>query len=194
MLSRLLFGLGLAGTLCAAPALAQPGTPSYTADQLTTILDGKSEQPAFTADQLTAVLNPAAKPRTRSLTAGAGPVEPGAPGSGVLPDLKVQFNFNSAELTSGSKATLDELGRALQRDELRTLRFEIGGHTDAKGSDRMNEELSRKRAMAVTSYLEKGFGIDRSRLAPKGYGEKRLADPSDPISWINRRVEVRTIN
>lgn len=193
MISRLLLGIGIASVLCVGPALAQQGKPSYTADQLTAILNAKP-QPAFTADQLTAILKPASQPRTRSLTAGTGSATPGAPGSGVVPDLKVQFNFNSAELTADSKATLDELGKALKSDPLRTLRFEVSGHTDAKGSDRLNEELSRKRAMAVTSYLQKNFGIETSRLQPKGYGKKVLANPKDPFSGENRRVEVRTLN
>lgn len=188
---RLLVGLGVAGVLCAAPALAQKASPTYTADQLTSILRAE-RQPAFTADQLTAILAP--KPLTRSLSAGSGPPAAGAPGSGVVPDLKVHFGFNSAELSDDSKATLDELGKALQSSQLSDMRFEISGHTDAKGSDQINAELSRRRAMSVTSYLENNFGIDRSRLQPKGYGESRLADPNDPNSGLNRRVEVKTMN
>lgn len=182
MLARLLSSLAMVGTLCATPVLAQQGVPRLTADQFVTVLNTKAK--------------PVAMPRTRSLAAGAGPVDTtaGAPGSGVVPDLQVQFNFNSDELTPDSKATLSELGKALQRNELSDMRFEIAGHTDAKGSDKVNETLSRKRAMAVTSYLEQNFGIDGSRLRPQGYGEKRLADPQDPNSGVNRRVEVRTLN
>ena len=175
MLSRLVLGFSL-GALCAAPVLAQQNAPAYT------------------ADQFVAILKPTAKPRTRGLAPGAGLAAEGMPGSGVVPDLKVWFNFNSAELSPDSRATLDELGKALQSDELGGLRFEIGGHTDAKGSNRFNEELSRRRALAVTSYLEESFGIDARRLRSQGYGEERLADPQSPNSGINRRVEIRTIN
>lgn len=192
MAARLVLGLAaiLMGVI---PALAQQGRPSYTADQLTAILSAKA-QPAFTADQFQAILKPGSRPLTRSLSAGTGPAAEGAPGSGVIPDLKVQFTSNSAELTAGSKATLDELGKALQSSELRALRFEIAGHTDAKGSDKANEELSRRRAMAVTNHLQTSFGIEARRLQPTGYGEKRLADPQNPNSGANRRVEIRTTN
>lgn len=191
MSTRLRVGLGLALMLCASPVLAQDATPRYTADDLANILR-KDVQPSFTADQFAAILQPKSKIRTRSLVAGEGS-EPGSAGSGVVPDLRIQFPSASAELTSEAKATLAELGKALQRDELSTLRFEIGGHTDAKGSDKYNQQLSQKRAASVVSYLTKDFGIAPDRLRAEGYGEKALADPASPDSGVNRRVEVRTL-
>ena len=85
-------------------------------------------------------------------------------------------------------------GLRLQRDDLRSLRFRVAGHTDAKGSDKANEELSRKRAASVVAYLRQGFGIEGGRLEAVGLGEKELMDWKNPNNSANRRVEVRTMN
>jgi OmpA-OmpF porin, OOP family len=99
----------------------------------------------------------------------------------------------SDELTPEARAQLDELARALGRDELRAYRFAIAGHTDAAGGEGYNEALSRRRAVSVVSYLARAHGIPAERLAAIGYGETQLADPQDPTSGRNRRVEVRTV-
>lgn len=205
MVPRSMIGLGLAGVMLAAPASAQQSGPSYSADELATILRPGAATPSYSADELASILKPGGGGgiRTRSLRPGQGSGEgaganavanAGAAGSGVVPDLKIQFGLNSADLTRGAKATLDELGKAMQRDDLRTLRFQVAGHTDAKGSDKANEELSRRRAASVAAYLRDGFGIERDRLEAIGYGEKAPIDPKNPTSAANRRVEVRTLN
>ncbi|MCX8100824.1 MAG: OmpA family protein [Geminicoccaceae bacterium] len=156
--------------------------------------------PAFSTDELVRIRQPAVPlGRTRGFTpATGGPKSepqpaPGTPGSGVVPDLKILFPFNSAELSAEARAQLDALGRALAAPELRPFRFRIAGHTDAVGSEAYNEGLSARRARAVVDYLEARHGIARARLAALGLGERELADPSDPASAANRRVEVRTL-
>jgi OmpA-OmpF porin, OOP family len=175
-------GLGLAVTLCAVPVLGQGVAPSYTADELAAILNRDAE-PA-------AIQNPVL---TRGLTAGTG-TEAGAPGSGVVPDLRVTFAFGSADLTPAARAQLDELGRALQMDALTSFRFRISGHTDSVGSDEYNEWLSQERAASVASYLANQHGVDSQRLEAIGLGEREMADPQDPKSGANRRVEIRTLD
>jgi outer membrane protein OmpA-like peptidoglycan-associated protein len=189
MMKRLWLCLGLAASLWAAPALGQEPTSGYSADELATILK-RDADPTFNADELAAILTPV---RTRGLTAGTG-IEPGSPGSGVVPDLKVRFGFDSAELEPTSKAQLDELGRALQTEDLRSYRFQIAGHTDAAGSDQYNEWLSQQRASAVASYLTNQHGVTGDRLQAMGLGERELADPQNPTDGVNRRVEIRTLN
>ena len=210
MVPRTWISLGFAGMVLANPAFAQ----SYSADELATMLRPGPGTPSYSADELAAILKPGGPGmgqtvRTRSLRAGQGQgqgaaagdgaaagvtANAGAAGSGVVPDLKIQFGLNSAELTRGAKATLDELGKALQRDDLRTLRFRVAGHTDATGSDKVNEELSRRRAASVVSYLPQSVGIEPGRLEAVGYGEKELMDWKNPNNSVNRRVEVRTMN
>ena len=175
-------GLGLVVLLGAAPVLGQGVAPTYTADELAAILnrDGGSA----------AIGSPV---QTRGLTAGQG-VDAGAPGSGVVPDLRVTFAFGSADLTPEARAQLDELGQALKMDALTSFRFRISGHTDAVGSDQYNEWLSQERASSVVSYLASQHGLESQRLQAIGFGEREMADPQNPQSGINRRVEIRTLD
>ena len=78
-----------------------------------------------------------------------------------------------------------------------TLAVELSSHTDSRGSDAFNMDLSKKRAKAAYDYiLSKGF--PRSRLTAKGYGETKLlnkctndATCEDSEHGINRRTEFR---
>jgi OmpA-OmpF porin, OOP family len=67
----------------------------------------------------------------------------------------------------------------------------IEGHTDNVGSAEVNMKLSQQRAESVVTYLVDKFGIDRTRLSAKGYGETRpIAYNSTPEGrQKNRRIE-----
>lgn len=180
-------GLGLVVLLGAAPVLGQGVAPTYTADELAAILNRDAGSAATT--------NPIP---TRGLTAGHGTEaatpSAGAPGSGVVPDLKVTFAFGSADLTPEARAQLDELAQALKMDALSDFRFRVSGHTDAVGSDQYNEWLSQERAASVVSYLSGQHGVESQRLQAIGLGKREMADPQNPKSGVNRRVEIRTLD
>jgi outer membrane protein OmpA-like peptidoglycan-associated protein len=130
-------------------------------------------------------------PRTRSLILGGGeaaaqPAEP----AGWLPDLRITFPFDSAELTPEARQQLDILAGALLDDRLATGRFEIAGHTDAVGSPSYNLQLSEQRARAARDYLVSQWNIAPDRLVPKGFGQEQLANPVEPAAAENRRVEL----
>jgi outer membrane protein OmpA-like peptidoglycan-associated protein len=108
-------------------------------------------------------------------------------------DMRIQFEFGSAELTPSARQVLDELGAALQSEELSSFQFSLVGHTDAVGSDEANLSLSERRAQSVKDYLITEFQIDPARLEASGVGEGDLADPSNPNSGINRRVVITNI-
>lgn len=108
-------------------------------------------------------------------------------------DMRIQFEFGSAGLTEGARQVLDELGAALQSDELAGFSFSLVGHTDAVGSDEYNLELSQSRAQAVKDYLIDKFDIASDRLQASGVGEAEPADPSDPDSALNRRVAITNL-
>ncbi|MCB9687974.1 MAG: OmpA family protein [Alphaproteobacteria bacterium] len=107
-------------------------------------------------------------------------------------DLKesIQFETASAKIKSASNALLEEVATVL-RDypEIRVLR--IDGHTDSRGSDTYNLELSKQRAASVRQWLI-DHGIEADRLKSEGYGESRpLDDRNNAEAWAkNRRVEM----
>ena len=106
----------------------------------------------------------------------------------------VVFEYNSYQLTKHAKAKVDLVYKYMLTHENMLLR--ISGHTDSKGGDDFNKELSHKRAKSVRNYL-KEKGIDRDRLKYKGYGEEKLLekDREENGDYIesamkrNRRVE-----
>jgi OOP family OmpA-OmpF porin len=69
--------------------------------------------------------------------------------------------------------------------------LEVQGHTDDQGADEYNMDLSQRRAETVIAYLGL-FGIDTSRLTPKGYGETAPVAPNTTEEGRaqNRRVEL----
>ncbi len=73
-----------------------------------------------------------------------------------------------------------------------TIKIEIGGHTDDKGSDETNRVLSEKRALEVYSYLI-SKSIAKERLNYVGYGESKPKVPNTTESnrAANRRVELK---
>ena len=105
-------------------------------------------------------------------------------------DMRVHFEFDSDTLTAEAHEALDELAEAIKSSVLADYRFRLEGHTDAKGSDAYNQDLSDRRAASVSRYLTGAHGIDAGRLESIGYGESQLAVPEDPESGLNRRVRV----
>jgi outer membrane protein OmpA-like peptidoglycan-associated protein len=67
----------------------------------------------------------------------------------------------------------------------------IEGHTDARGSDAYNDQLSLKRAYAVKRYLVAMHSIDPGRLRALGMGEYAPLPGRDPMAPENRRVQFR---
>ena len=112
--------------------------------------------------------------------------------NGCSCDVTVQlnFSFNSAELSSEDKATLDRVATRLQ--ELKFVGGEAGGYTDNTGDEAYNLDLSKRRAQAAMDYLATK-GVASSRVTVAGYGEANpVADNATPEGRaLNRRVVLR---
>jgi len=106
-------------------------------------------------------------------------------------DLVIQFEFDSAKLKSESKPLLDNLSTALKSDRLKSIQFKVEGHTDAKGTEAYNQNLSLKRANAVVDYMTQQ-GIEADRLKAEGKGFAELLVPKKPLAMENRRVRIST--
>jgi outer membrane protein OmpA-like peptidoglycan-associated protein len=115
--------------------------------------------------------------------------------TGIIRLSNVQFETSKAEIRPESGRVLDEVVGILGRWQM--ARVEIAGHTDARGSDVKNQELSEQRARAVLDYLRAKFpALDAILLQARGYGESQpVADnATDEGRAQNRRVEFRLLN
>jgi len=107
--------------------------------------------------------------------------------------MRVQFAYDSDELENEAILTLRALGKALRDERLKDYKFEIIGHTDGKGSDAYNLELSKRRAASVVEHLVFFHNVDRNRLVAIGMGEQDPINTADPDAAENRRVEIINI-
>ena len=105
-------------------------------------------------------------------------------------DLEINFDYNSADISARSLASVQALGRALSNAELKGSTFVVAGHTDAAGGEVYNQDLSERRAESIKRYLVDKYGINGTDLVTVGYGKSKLKDPSQPLAEANRRVQV----
>jgi len=100
----------------------------------------------------------------------------------------VYFEFNKAVIKPQSYPILDAVAATLNGNPSIEL-VEVQGHTDERGNDAYNLDLSDKRAHAVEKYLI-DKGVDAKRLTAQGYGETQPLDRrSNEAAWAkNRRV------
>jgi outer membrane protein OmpA-like peptidoglycan-associated protein len=110
--------------------------------------------------------------------------------TGMMRLQGVEFETGKAELKDASYAALDVVGQVLT--QWPELRIEVGGHTDARGSNAYNQRLSQQRADAVLGYLKGKFpSLKPEQYTARGYGEsKPIATNSSAEGMArNRRVE-----
>ncbi len=101
----------------------------------------------------------------------------------------VNFEYDSAKLTSGAEAVLDGVAASLitypEKDTI-----EVHGHTSSEGSDAYNMKLSIRRSQSVVDYLkQKGVA---NQLVAKGFGERKpiTENKTEAGRSMNRRVEL----
>ncbi|WP_317618106.1 OmpA family protein [Pedobacter sp. AK017] len=109
----------------------------------------------------------------------------------------MHYDFDKANIRTDAARILDELVRTLRDNP--TLEIELGSHTDSRGVDIYNLDLSQRRARSVVNYLV-SRGISRTRLTAKGYGETQLLNRcengvkcSEAEHQANRRTEFKII-
>jgi outer membrane protein OmpA-like peptidoglycan-associated protein len=101
----------------------------------------------------------------------------------------VLFDTGASSLKPGADRVMERVASFMQKNT--DTKVMIEGHTDSRGSDEYNAELSRRRAGAVQDALA-SRGIDRNRVEAVGKGEAfPVASNDDPAGrQQNRRVEI----
>lgn len=101
----------------------------------------------------------------------------------------VLFESGKAYLQPGARDRLREFAGVLQRYP--RTEIEVVGHTDGRGTDEFNYELSQQRATAVADEIIRN-GVSGSRISTRGEGESRPIASNETREGraMNRRVEV----
>ncbi len=99
-----------------------------------------------------------------------------------------QYNFNPAAYSS-----INMLVDLLKENS--NIKVEVYAHTDSRGTDEFNDQLSELRAQTMRNHLLKN-GISDDRIIAIGYGKRQPIVPNDsPENMsINRRLEFRFHN
>ncbi len=102
------------------------------------------------------------------------------------------FEIGTAKLTKEAELLLRKIG-----DELSKLpnKIIIEGHTDSRpytggANGYTNFELSSDRANSARRALTSGNLPDKQIFEVRGYADRELRDPSDPFSFVNRRISI----
>jgi peptidoglycan-associated lipoprotein len=142
-----------------------------------------------------AQLDPAAQSAAATTPAAASAaVEAGEPvvrddAMHPVPELKnIGFDFNSDILSADARAVLD--GNARWLKDHATLRVQVTGNCDQRGTEAYNLALGQRRAKAVRDYYEM-MGVEGNRVATISYGkEKPVCQEQTESCWQrNRRAE-----
>jgi outer membrane protein OmpA-like peptidoglycan-associated protein len=111
---------------------------------------------------------------------------------------KIFFDFDEAVIREDAANTLNVLVDLMKKYP--TMEVEVSAHTDARGPDEYNLNLSKKRAASTLEYLV-SQGIERNRLRSIGYGEMQPLNQcvkegicDDREYDINRRCEFTILN
>lgn len=103
------------------------------------------------------------------------------------------FDFDKATLRQESVAELERLIRFLNDNP--TVKIELSGHTDNKGTKEYNQKLSDSRSKAVVDYLV-AHGVASARLTWKGYwfSQPVATNDTEEGRQMNRRTEFKILS
>ncbi len=104
---------------------------------------------------------------------------------------ELTYAFNQWDLSEEGRKSISLVVEELRKDN-KFFIVSIEGHTDDVGSDRYNQVLSFKRAVAAATHMVLRDGFDPARIFVKGYGESKPIDDNakDEGRERNRRVEL----
>jgi peptidoglycan-associated lipoprotein len=103
----------------------------------------------------------------------------------------IHFDFDRATIRPGDAAVLDQKLPVLQANP--SVRIEIAGNCDERGSDEYNLALGNRRAIAARTYLVE-HGIDGGRIVPVSNGKERPLDPAHTReAWAQNRNDQFTL-
>ena len=97
----------------------------------------------------------------------------------------IYFDFDKYDLRTDARTTLDRKASFLNQNS--SIRVQVEGHCDERGTNEYNMALGERRANAAKQYLTTA-GISAGRLSTISYGEERPLDPGHTeAAWARNR-------
>lgn len=110
----------------------------------------------------------------------------------------IYYDLAKWDIRPDAAIELDKVVQFMLDNE--TITIELGSHTDSRGSNTSNQELSQKRAESAVNYIVE-HGINTNRITAKGYGESKLKNRcadgvkcSEKEHQENRRTEIMIVS
>lgn len=123
-------------------------------------------------------------------------VSPAIIGKSFIVD-NILYDFDAHHIRPDAAIELDRLVAFLNTNP--NLKIELSAHTDSRGNNHYNLNLSQKRAQSAVEYLI-SKGISSARLVARGYGETQILNHcvdgvqcSEQEHQLNRRTEIKII-
>lgn len=105
----------------------------------------------------------------------------------------IYFDFNSDIIRSEAKEVLKQMAAVLK--EKKDKRIIVHAHTDALGTDEINNHLAERRGKSVKSFLiSQGVDSSRIQIDPVGDDQPIASNDKDIGRQLNRRVEFEILN
>ncbi len=124
-------------------------------------------------------------------------ITPGADLGELININPIYFDFNKSDIRPDAAAELDKIVEIMNRYP--NMEIELGSHTDCRGSDDYNFELSSRRAFSSAEYIKARI-TNPNRIYGRGYGESKpkydckcdaqgQSSCTDEQHQLNRRTE-----
>ena len=122
----------------------------------------------------------------------------------LIPNIKtttlelknIHYDYNKWDIRPDAAKALDKAIAIIQKNNVSFV--ELESHTDSRGSDQYNLNLSQKRADAAVKYIVDHQGIEKGKIFAKGYGETQIVNHckngvkcSDEEHEQNRRTKIK---
>ena len=134
------------------------------------------------------------------LTVNVAPPPPAPPGTQaydcdatlarIAAVFPVRFDTNKSDMKTPFDLAVNQYAALLKDPRCLTLKIQVAGHADERGTESYNQGLSERRAATVIEALTKA-GIDGARLTGVGFSKDKPLDPSHTADAHrkNRRAE-----
>jgi outer membrane protein OmpA-like peptidoglycan-associated protein len=161
-----------------------------TYDVVATVTDGDKQSISDTTKgELTVAVAPPPPPPP-----AAQPYDCEATLARIAAVFPVHFDTDKADLLAPNDLSVNQYAALLKDPRCITLKMQIAGHADERGSESYNQSLSERRAQTVLEAL-KTAGIDGARLNAVGFSKDKPLDPSHTpdAHRKNRRAEFTVV-